>query len=113
MCFEVQLFPRDVPATFFFNCYVMKPDANELCGVELPLAQVELTLHCGWKLHLPTLTWVLAVACWGPGNHLRQLISLKVKEPEGKVFISFSWSALKVQPGQREWGQERELLGGG
>lgn len=70
----------------FFNCHVMKADANELCGVGLPLAQVELILYCGCKLHLPASTHVLALAHWTPGHQLGEFISFKSKATRRQSF---------------------------
>lgn len=38
--FQVGLFSRNIQATLFFNCHIMKADANELCRVGHLLAQV-------------------------------------------------------------------------
>lgn len=69
-----------------FDCHVMKADANELRGVGLPLAEVELILHSGWKLHCPVPTRVLALARWKPGHHLGEFISFKSKATRRKSF---------------------------
>lgn len=37
----------------------------------------------------------------------------KVNQPEGKFFLSFSLSALQIQPRQKDWVQQHELLGEG
>lgn len=59
--FQVQLFSRNIQATLFFNCHIMKADANELWIIGHLLAQVELILHCDWKSDLATPTQMLAL----------------------------------------------------
>lgn len=54
--FQVQLFSRNIQATLFFNCHMMKADTSELCRVGHLLAQVELIPHCVWMSDLATPT---------------------------------------------------------
>lgn len=79
-------FLKNIQATSFFNCHVMKAAANELCRVGPLLAQVELILHCGWKLDLATPTQVLAAVWWKAVHQLRELIALKSKATRRESF---------------------------